>query len=140
MADDLGRLGCRLIDLPVIRDPRGNLTPIEGGRDIPFEIRRVFYMYDVPGGTTRAGHAHRALEQVMVAVSGSFDVRLDDGTSRNRVTLNRSYEGLYIPQLVWRELENFSTGAVCLVLASLPFDEQDYFRDYDEFIEHVRSS
>ena len=132
--------GCRLLDLPIIRDTRGNLTPIEGGRDIPFEIRRVFYMYDVPGGATRAGHAHRALEQVIVAASGSFDVVLDDGTRREKTTLNRSYQGLYVPHLVWRELENFSSGAVCLVLASLPFDEEDYFRDYEEFIEHVNGS
>jgi dTDP-4-dehydrorhamnose 3,5-epimerase-like enzyme len=131
---------CRLLELRVFRDPRGNLTPIEGGLDIPFEIQRVFYMYDVPGGASRAGHAHRALEQVIVAVSGSFDVVLDDGTTRATTTLNRSYQGLYVPNLVWRELENFSSGAVCLVLASLPFDEQDYFRNYDEFIEHVTGS
>jgi hypothetical protein len=130
--------GSRVLDLRIIRDVRGNLTPIEGGRDIPFEIRRVFYMYDVPGGASRAGHAHRALEQVMIAVSGSFDVVLDDGTTRKTHALNRSFHGLYIPNLVWRELENFSSGAVCLVLASLPYDEQDYFRDYDEFIRHVR--
>jgi hypothetical protein len=140
MADDGGIATCRVLDLRVFRDPRGNLTPIEGGRDIPFEIRRVFYMYDVPGGATRAGHAHRALEQVIIAVSGSFDVVLDDGTARQTRTLNRSYQGLYLPNLVWREIENFSSGAVCLVLASLPFDEEDYFRSYDEFIEHVTRS
>jgi hypothetical protein len=131
---------CRLLDLRVIRDTRGNLTPIESGRDIPFEIKRVFYMYDVPGGTSRAGHAHRALEQVIIAVAGSFDVVVDDGTTRDTVTLNRSYQGLYLPNFVWRELENFSSGAVCLVLASLPFDEEDYFRDYDEFIKYLKSS
>jgi dTDP-4-dehydrorhamnose 3,5-epimerase-like enzyme len=137
MSDEIGVAGCRLFDLRIIRDQRGNLTPIEGGHDIPFEIRRVFYMYDVPGGAKRAGHAHRALEQVIIAVSGSFDVVLDDGKTRETKTLNRSYHGLYVPNFVWREIENFSSGAVCLVLASLPFDEEDYFRGYDEFIEHV---
>ncbi len=131
---------CRLLELRVIRDSRGNLTPIESRRDIPFEIQRVFYMYDVPGGAARAGHAHRALEQVIIAVSGSFDVVIDDGTSRAITTLNRSYYGLYIPNLVWREIENLSSGAVCLVLASLPFEEQDYFRDYAAFIQHVTGS
>ena len=138
MSRTTGLASCRLLDLRIIRDARGNLTPIEGGRDVPFEIRRVFYMYDVPGGASRAGHAHRALEQVMIAVAGSFDVVLDDGSRRETRTLNRSYQGLYIPNFVWRELENFSSGAVCLVLASLPYDEEDYFRDYDEFIAYVR--
>jgi dTDP-4-dehydrorhamnose 3,5-epimerase-like enzyme len=124
----------RLIKLPVVRDRRGNLTFVEGDRHAPFEIRRVYYLYDVPGGATRAGHAHRGLQQLLIAVSGSFDVVLDDGRVREVVTLNRSYIGLYIPQLVWREIENFSSGSVCLVLASEHYDEADYIHDYDEFV------
>jgi hypothetical protein len=131
---DLAVRGCRILDLPVIADPRGNLTYIEGGEEIPFEIARVYYLYDVPGGASRAGHAHRELQQVIIAASGSFDVIVDDGVCRERVTLNRSHLGLYVPRLVWREIENFSSGAVTLVLASEPYDEDDYFRDYDEFV------
>lgn len=125
----------RLIKLPVVRDRRGNLTFVEGDRHAPFEIRRVYYLYDVPGGATRAGHAHRGLQQLLIAVSGSFDVVLDDGRTREVVTLNRSYIGLFIPQLVWREIENFSSGSVCLVLASEHYDEDDYIHDHDEFVE-----
>jgi dTDP-4-dehydrorhamnose 3,5-epimerase-like enzyme len=125
----------RLVELPVIHDRRGNLTFVEGDRHTPFEIRRVYYLYDVPGGATRAGHAHKTLRQLVIAVSGSFDVVLDDGRTREVVTLNRSYIGLYIPQLVWREIENFSSGSVCLVLASEHYDEDDYIHDYDEFVE-----
>lgn len=124
----------RLIKLPVVRDRRGNLTFVEGDKHAPFEIRRVYYLYDVPGGATRAGHAHRSLQQLLIAVSGSFDVVLDDGRTREVVTLNRSYIGLYIPQLVWREIENFSSGSVCLVLASEHYDEADYIHDHDEFV------
>lgn len=124
---------CRIIDLPRINDPRGNLTFVEGGRHVPFDIRRVYYLYDVPGGAERGGHAHKELQQLIVAMSGSFDVVLDDGQNRRRHHLNRSYSGLYIPRMIWRELDNFSSGSVCMVLASLPFDEADYFRDYDAF-------
>lgn len=127
----------RIIELPVIPDNRGNLTFVESGRHIPFDIARVFYLYDVPGGESRGGHANREVEQVIIAMSGSFDVVLDDGTNRKTVSLNRSYFGLYIPRMIWRELENFSSGAVCTVLASLPFDEGDYYRDYDEFRDAV---
>ncbi|MBA2246312.1 MAG: WxcM-like domain-containing protein [Gemmatimonadetes bacterium] len=123
----------RIIELPKIVDLRGNLTVVESSRHVPFEIRRVYYLYDVPAGESRGGHAHRELEQFLVAASGSFDVVLDDGSSRKTVTLNRPYLGLYLPRLIWRELVNFSSGSVCLVLASLPYDEADYFRDYDEF-------
>jgi hypothetical protein len=123
----------RLIDLPVIPDHRGNLTYIEGSRHIPFDIKRVFYLYDVPGGQARAGHALKDVEQLLIAASGSFDVVLDYGGERDVVTLNRSYFGLYLPSLVWRELENFSSGAVCLVLASAPYDEDSYYRDYGEY-------
>src|SRR5690242_1828083 len=118
----------RLINLPVIPDSRGNLTFIEGSRHVPFEIARVFYLYDVPGGQSRAGHALKNVEQLLVAASGSFDVILDDGTERDVIMLNRSYVGLYLPSLIWRELENFSSGAVCLVLASARYDENSYYR------------
>jgi len=132
---DPGPTGCRLIDFPIVHDRRGNLTFVESGEHVPFQLRRAYWLYDVPGGESRAGHAHAELEQVFVAVSGSFDVVVDDGRHHERVTLNRSYYGLYVPPLVWREIDNFSSGAVCLVLASLHFDEADYFRDYDEFRE-----
>jgi len=129
---------CRIIELPKISDPRGNLTFIEGSRHIPFEIKRVYYLYDVPGGATRGGHAHKKLEELIIAISGSFDVVLDDGYERKRFHLNRSYFGLYIPPMIWRELDNFSSASVCLVLASREYDESDYYRDYDEFIKAVR--
>lgn len=125
---------CMVVDLPKISDPRGNLTFIEGGRHIPFDIRRVYYLYDVPGGGQRGGHAHKALHQLIVAMSGSFDVVLDDGTEKKRVHLARSYYGLYVCPMIWRELDNFSSGSVCMVLASNLFDESDYFREYDEFL------
>lgn len=129
---------CRVLELPRIQDARGNLTFVEGARHIPFEIKRVYYLYDVPGGATRAGHAHQVLQQVMIAMSGSFDVGLDDGYRRKKVHLNRSYYGLYIPPMIWREIDNFSSGAVCLVLASERYDESDYYRDYVEFLRVVR--
>jgi hypothetical protein len=123
----------RLIEFRRIENPRGNLTPIEAGNDVPFDIRRVYYLYDVPGGEVRGGHAHKAIEQVIIAASGSFDVVLDDGVKRARYMLNRSYYGLYVPRMVWRELENFSSGSVCLVLASEHYAESDYIRDIHEF-------
>jgi dTDP-4-dehydrorhamnose 3,5-epimerase-like enzyme len=128
---------CRLIDFPVVHDDRGNLTFIESDGHVPFEIKRVYYLYDVPGGATRAGHAHKELEQVLIAASGSFDVLVDDGSNHDRVTLNRSYFGVYIAKRVWRELVNFSSGAVCLALVSDHYNEDDYFRSYDEFLEEV---
>lgn len=123
----------RVLDLPVMPDHRGNLTFIEGDRHVPFEIRRVFYLYDVPAGQSRAGHALKDVEQVLVALSGSFDVVLDYGGERHTITLNRPYLGLYLPSLVWRELKNFSSGSVCLVLASDRYSESSYYRDYDQF-------
>ena len=129
---------CRLIDLPKITDMRGNLTFVEGGRHVPFEIKRVYYLYDVPGGAQRAGHAHRTLQQLLIAVAGSFDITLDDGSVQHKVHLNRSYYGLYLPPLIWRDMDNFSSGSVCLVLASAFFDEADYFRDYATFLQAVR--
>jgi hypothetical protein len=124
---------CKLIELPKIHDPRGNLTFIESGAHIPFSIQRVYYLYDVPGGSERGGHAHKGLEQLIIAISGSFDIEVDDGHSKKRFHLNRSYSGLYIPSMVWRVLDNFSSGSVCLVLASNFYSEGDYFRDYSEF-------
>jgi dTDP-4-dehydrorhamnose 3,5-epimerase-like enzyme len=138
MAQTLTVTGCRVIEFPVVQDQRGNLTFIEGSEHVPFEIKRVYYLYDVPGGASRAGHAHKTLEQVIIAASGSFDVIVDDVARRDRVTLNRSYFGLYIPSCVWREIVNFSSGAVCLVLASDRYDEDDYFRSYDDFVDAVR--
>lgn len=129
---------CRLIQLPKIADPRGNLTFIEGERHVPFSIQRVYYLYDVPGGGVRGGHAHRELHQLLVAMAGSFDVTLDDGGGgRKRLHLNRCYFGLYICPMIWRELDNFSSGSVCLVLASAHYDEADYFRDYAQFQQAV---
>ncbi len=125
---------CKKIELPKISDPRGNLTFIESGRHVPFEIKRVYYLYDVPGGATRAGHSHKSLEQFMIAMSGSFDVELDDGRARKKYHLNRSNYGLYIPRMIWRQIDNFSSGSVCMVLASELFDERDYYRDYQEFL------
>ncbi len=123
--------------MPKVHDPRGNLTFIEEVRHVPFEIKRVYYLYDVPGGASRAGHAHRELEQFVIAASGSFDIVLDDGVSKHRFFLNRSYYGLYIAPLMWREIENFSSGSVCLVLTSAYYDEGDYYRDYSEFMNAV---
>jgi hypothetical protein len=125
---------CKLIELPKVADPRGNLTFIESSRHIPFEIRRVFYLYDVPGGAQRAGHALKVCHQFVIAMSGSFDVILDDGLERQRYHLNRSYQGIYIPPLIWREIDNFSSGAVCMAVASELFDEADYYREYKDFI------
>ncbi len=125
---------CRILNFPKIYDVHGSLTFIEGGRQVPFDIQRVYYLYDVPGGETRAGHAHMALQQCLIAISGSFDVTLDDGRSRRKYHLNRSYFGLYIPAMVWREIDNFSSGAVCVALASLHYDAGDYIRDYKEYL------
>ena len=129
---------CKIIELPIIHDPRGNLTFIESYRHIPFDIQRVYYLYDVPGGSERGGHAHRELEQLVIAMSGSFDIHLDNGHEKATHHLNRSYFGLYIPPMVWREIDNFSSGSVCMVLASDPFSESDYYRDYDEFLKDCR--
>jgi len=127
---------CRIIDLPKVHDPRGNLTFIESGVHVPFPIERVYYLYDVPGGSERGGHAHKNLHQFIVAMSGSFDVLIDDGHARRRIHLSRSYNGLYLCPMIWRELDNFSSGSVCMVLASRHYDEGDYIRDYDSFIGH----
>jgi dTDP-4-dehydrorhamnose 3,5-epimerase-like enzyme len=130
---------CRIIDLPRIPDSRGNLTFVESGRHVPFDLQRVYYLYDVPGGAERGGHAHKELQQLIIAISGSFDVVLDDGSAKKRFHLNRSYYGLYICPMVWRELDNFSSASVCMVLASIFYDESDYYRDYDEFLASLGS-
>lgn len=129
---------CALIDLPKVADPRGNLTYLEGGRHIPFNIKRVFYLYDVPGGEMRAGHALKTCYQFIIAASGSFDVTLNDGEQKQRYHLNRSYKGLLIPPLIWREIDDFSSGSVCLVLASEYFSEADYYREYADFLKAAR--
>jgi dTDP-4-dehydrorhamnose 3,5-epimerase-like enzyme len=131
---------CKIIELPQIADPRGNLTAIEAQRDIPFEIKRVYYLYDVPGGATRAGHGHKTLRQVIIAMSGSFDVLLDDGVNKEKYHLNRSYYGLYVAPMMWREINNFSSGSVCMVLASDHYDEIDYYRYYEDFLTAIKTA
>lgn len=131
---------CKLIELPRIREARGNLTFVESARHVPFEIKRVYYLYDVPGGATRAGHAHKKLQQLIIAMSGSFDIKLDDGKSKRTVHLNRSYVGLYLPSMIWREIDNFSSGAVCMALASGYYDESDYYRSYADFMKAMSNA
>ena len=125
---------CRLLELPTIARQQGNITPVEGGTAIPFEIRRVYFIYDVVAGAARGGHAHHELEQLIVAAMGEFVVKIDDGRTQRLVKLNRAHYGLYVPRLIWRELLDFSSGGICVVLASLYYDEADYVRDYDEFV------
>ena len=129
---------CKIIELPKISDPRGNLTFVEGGNHIPFDIKRVYYLYDVPGGAERGAHGHKALRQLIIAMSGSFDVVLDDGLEKKTYHMNRSYYGLYVSPMMWRDITNVSSGAVCMVLASDIYDESDYYRNYSEFVEQTR--
>lgn len=129
---------CRLIELPKISNPQGNLTVIEGQTQVPFDIRRTYYLYDIPGGAIRGGHAHRSLQQLIIAIAGSFEVTLDDGENKKTFFLNRPYCGLYVCPMIWRILENFSSGAVCLVLASDLYDEADYYRDYEDFLAGIK--
>lgn len=124
---------CTLLSLPKIQTPGGNITAVNNSAEIPFDINRVYYLYDVPGGENRGGHAHKALEQVIVAALGSFDVVIDDGRTKRTFHLARPYMGLHLPPGLWRELDNFSSGAICLVLASHVYDEGDYIRDYAQF-------
>jgi len=126
---------CKLITFPRIRDPRGNLTFVENSKHIPFDIKRVFYIYDVPGGESRGEHANIETEQVLIAMSGSFDIVVDTGSRKKVYHLNRAYKGLYIPKMIWRGISNFSSGAVCLVLASTCYNQEDYIRDYNKFKE-----
>jgi oxalate decarboxylase/phosphoglucose isomerase-like protein (cupin superfamily) len=129
---------CRIINFPKITDARGNLSFIEENKHAPFEIKRVFYLYDVPSGATRGGHAHKISEQVIIALSGSFEVILDDGDCRKSFFLNRPHYGLYVPPGIWRELENFSSNSIALTLTSTLFDEKDYIRDYEIFKRMIR--
>jgi hypothetical protein len=131
---------CYPIKVPAITDPRGDLTFIEGGNHVPFEIKRVYYIYNVPADSVRGGHAHRDLEQVVFALSGSFRMTVDDGRKRQEHYLRNPRKGIYMSRLVWREIDQFSQGAVCMVLASHAFDETDYLRDYDEFLAVVRKT
>ncbi len=125
---------CRIIELPKIHNPQGNLTFIESDSQIPFAIQRVYYVYDVPGGAERGGHAHKELHQLIVAMSGSFDITLDDGKNKKTFHLARSYYGLYVCPMIWREIDNFSSGSVLMVLASNKYTEDDYYRNYDDFM------
>ena len=127
----------KIIRLPKIEDVRGNLTFIESEHHIPFEIKRVYWIYDVPGGQIRGSHAYKELHEFIVALSGSFDVVLDDGKGKKKFSLNRSYYGLYVPNLIWRSLENFSTNSLCLILSSRHYSEDDYVRNYDEFLKLI---
>ena len=129
----------REINMPQVRDPRGDLIFIEGGNHIPFEIRRVYYLYNVPVDAERGGHAHRELEQVVFALSGSFRIRIDDGRQKSEHWLRDPRKGLHISRLIWREMDSFSQGAVCMVIASHRYDEADYYRNYDDFLKAVRS-
>jgi hypothetical protein len=129
---------CSILTLPKVHNRAGNITPIHGDLDIPFPIKRVYYLYDVPGGESRGAHAHKQLQQLVVAASGSFEVQLDDGRNKRTIMLNRPYMGLLMPRMIWRDLVNFSSGGICLVLASRVYEESDYIRDYAEF-QNLRS-
>lgn len=135
MSEDMRAV--RLIDLPQIHDPRGDLTFVEGNRHVPFEIKRVYYLYNVPVDAQRGGHAHRQLQQVIFALSGSFRLKIDDGIRKSEYWMRDPRKGLYVSQMVWREMDSFSQGAVCMVLASQPYSEDDYFRNYDDFLRNI---
>ena len=125
---------CKIIELPKIHDHRGNISFIEGGKHIPFDIRRVYYLYDVPGGAKRGGHAHKELHQLIISITGSFDIVINDGISKKRIKLSHSHYGLYLPPMIWRELNKFTSGSICLVIVSEKYDKKDYIRNYDEFL------
>jgi dTDP-4-dehydrorhamnose 3,5-epimerase-like enzyme len=126
---------CKIIDLPKISDSRGSLTYIEGSNHIPFDLQRVYYLYDLPEGAQRGGHAHKELQQLIIAISGSFDVILDDGSNSKTFHLNCAYQGLYVCPMIWRELNNFSANSVCMVLASRIYEESDYYREHRDFLD-----
>lgn len=128
---------CALIDLPKIENRSGNITAIENNLDIPFEVKRIFYLYDIPGGESRGAHAHKQCQQFLVAASGSFEVQLDDGIEKKTVMLNQPYKGLYVPPGIWASEINFSSGAICLVMTSDKFEEDDYIRDYQDFLKRT---
>ena len=129
----------KIIDFPVISDVRGNLSFVESNKDIPFLIKRVYYLYDIPAGADRAGHAHKNLEQLLIVMSGKLDIYLDDGFNKRKITLDKPYQGLYLPSMIWRDLKNFSEGTVCTVLASDYYSENDYYRDYADFIKNIEA-
>lgn len=129
---------CTLLELPINHSEKGNITAVNNGIEVPFDIKRVYYLYDVPGGEARGGHAHRDLQQLIVAASGSFDLTVDDGKVKRTFQLNRPYQGVLIPAGLWRELNNFSSGSICLVLASIPYSESDYIRNYEAFLNYKR--
>jgi WxcM-like, C-terminal len=126
---------CNILQLPRVFNPAGNITAVNNSKEVPFNIERVYYLFDVPGGEARGGHAHKNLQQLIVAASGSFDIIIDDGNVKRTFHLSRPYTGLYMPAGLWRELDNFSSGSICLVLASIQYDEADYIRDYAKFKE-----
>lgn len=128
---------CRIIELPKIHNPQGNLTFIESNSQVPFDIKRVYYVYDVPGGAERGGHSHKELHQLIIAMSGSFDITLDDGKNKKTFHLARSYYGLYVCPMIWREIDNFSSGSVLMVLASNKYTEEDYYRNHDDFMRSI---
>lgn len=128
---------CTLIDIPCVQDTRGNLSFLESNKHIPFDIKRIYYLYDIPSGAERGGHAHKNLHQLIVAISGSFDIHLNDGVTKKTLHLSRANKGLYICPMIWREIDNFSGNSICLVLASDFYSEQDYYRDYEEFLINI---
>ncbi len=129
---------CQLLNLPKVKNRSGNLTAINNDIEVPFDIKRIYYLYDVPGGESRGGHSHKELQQLIVSASGSFDLVVDDGDIKRIFHLDRPYMGVYMPSGLWRELINFSSGAICLVLASLEYSEDDYIRDYEEFKQYKK--
>ncbi len=130
---------CKIVQFPVIHNRSGNITPVQNNIEVPFDIQRVYYLYDVPGGADRGGHAHKSLQQLIIAASGSFDITLDDGENKRVFSLNRPNVGLFLCSGIWRVISNFSSGAICLVLASLKYGENDYIRQYDDFIAYKKS-